>query len=75
VVWVAIADVASYVRTGSALDREARNKGNSTYFPDRVEPMLPFRLSGGLCSLVAGPGPRLPRRPHGVRQDRPEAPA
>jgi ribonuclease R len=54
VVWVAIADVAAYVRVGSALDREARDKGNSTYFPDRVEPMLPFRLSGGLCSLVAG---------------------
>ena len=54
VVWVAIADVAAYVRTGSALDREAREKGNSTYFPDRVEPMLPFRLSGGLCSLVEG---------------------
>lgn len=54
VVWVAIADVAAYVRAGSALDREAREKGNSTYFPDRVEPMLPFRLSGGLCSLVEG---------------------
>lgn len=54
VVWVAIADVAAYVRTGSALDREAREKGNSTYFPDRVEPMLPLRLSGGLCSLVEG---------------------
>jgi ribonuclease R len=54
VVWVAIADVAAYVRPGSALDREAREKGNSTYFPDRVEPMLPFRLSGGLCSLVEG---------------------
>jgi ribonuclease R len=54
IVWVAIADVAAYVRVGSALDRDGRNKGNSTYFPDRVEPMLPFRLSGGLCSLVAG---------------------
>ena len=54
VIWVAIADVAAYVRPGSALDREAREKGNSTYFPDRVEPMLPFRLSGGLCSLVEG---------------------
>ncbi len=54
VVWVAIADVAAYVRPGSALDREARDKGNSTYFPDRVEPMLPERLSAGLCSLRQG---------------------
>jgi len=51
VVWVAIADVAAYVTPGSALDREARNRGNSTYFPDRVVPMLPDRLSGDLCSL------------------------
>lgn len=54
IVWVAIADVAAYVRPGSALDREARDKGNSTYFPDRVEPMLPERLSAGLCSLRQG---------------------
>jgi ribonuclease R len=54
VVWVAIADVASYVRHGMALDNEAREKGNSTYFPDRVEPMLPERLSAGLCSLREG---------------------
>jgi ribonuclease R len=54
VVWVAIADVAAYVRPGSALDREAREKGNSVYFPDRVEPMLPERLSAGLCSLRQG---------------------
>jgi ribonuclease R len=54
VVWVAIADVAHYVRPGSALDREARRRGNSTYFPDRVVPMLPDRLSGDLCSLVDG---------------------
>ncbi|SOB94910.1 ribonuclease R [Rhodobacter maris] len=51
ILWVAIADVAHYVRPGSALDREARNRGNSTYFPDRVVPMLPDRLSGDLCSL------------------------
>jgi ribonuclease R len=54
VVWVAIADVAAYVRSGSALDREAREKANSVYFPDRVEPMLPERLSNGLCSLREG---------------------
>ncbi len=54
VVWVAIADVAAYVRPGSALDGEARRRGNSTYFPDRVVPMLPERLSGDLCSLVDG---------------------
>jgi ribonuclease R len=54
VVWVAIADVAAYVRPGSALDREGREKANSVYFPDRVEPMLPERLSNGLCSLRQG---------------------
>ncbi|GAA0869326.1 ribonuclease R [Brevundimonas basaltis] len=54
IVWVAIADVAAYVRPGTALDREAREKGNSTYFPDRVEPMLPEVLSNGLCSLKQG---------------------
>ena len=52
VVWVAIADVAAYVAPGSALDLGARDKGNSVYFPDRVEPMLPERLSAGLCSLI-----------------------
>jgi ribonuclease R len=51
IVWVAIADVAAYVRPGSALDETAREKANSVYFPDRVEPMLPEVLSNGLCSL------------------------
>ena len=54
VVWVAIADVAQYVTPGSALDTEARRRGNSSYFPDRVVPMLPDRLSGDLCSLHEG---------------------
>jgi ribonuclease R len=48
---VAIADVAAYVRSGSALDREALKRGNSVYFPDRVVPMLPERISNDLCSL------------------------
>lgn len=51
ILWVAIADVAAYVTPGSAMDTEARKRGNSTYFPDRVVPMLPDRLSGDLCSL------------------------
>lgn len=51
VVTVAIADVAAYVRPGSALDREALLRGNSVYFPDRVVPMLPERISNDLCSL------------------------
>jgi ribonuclease R len=51
IIWVAIADVAHYVRPATPLDREARKRGNSTYFPDRVVPMLPDALSGDLCSL------------------------
>ena len=54
VVTVAIADVAHYVRGGTRLDREAQVRGNSVYFPDRVVPMLPERISNDLCSLREG---------------------
>jgi len=54
IVTVAIADVAAYVRPGSALDGEALKRGNSVYFPDRVVPMLPERISNDLCSLRQG---------------------
>jgi ribonuclease R len=51
---VAIADVSYYVRPGGAIDRAARKRGNSVYFPDRVVPMLPEVLSADMCSLKAG---------------------
>ncbi len=54
IVFVAIADVAHYVRSGTKLDREAQIRGNSVYFPDRVVPMLPERISNDLCSLREG---------------------
>ncbi len=54
IVHVAIADVAHFVRAGTKLDREAQLRGNSVYFPDRVVPMLPERISNDLCSLREG---------------------
>lgn len=54
IVTVAIADVSWYVRSGAPLDREALKRGNSVYFPDRVVPMLPERISNDLCSLKEG---------------------
>ena len=63
VLMIAIADVSAYVRPGSALDREALVRGNSVYFPDRVVPMLPERISNELCSLLpAEPRPALAMR-------------
>ena len=53
VITVAIADVAAYVRPGTAMDAQALERGNSVYFPDRVVPMLPERISNDLCSLGA----------------------
>jgi ribonuclease R len=61
---VAIADVSFYVRPGGQLDRDARKRGNSVYFPDRVVPMLPEVLSADVCSLRSG---RIAR--HGLPPD------
>ncbi len=80
IIHVAIADVAAYVRPGTSLDREALDRGNSVYFPDRVVPMLPERISNDLCSLrpdedrpalairitVAADGRKLSHRVHRV---------
>ena len=68
IVTVAIADVAAYVRPDSALDREALKRGNSVYFPDRVVPMLPERISNDLCSLRERRGPPCPCRAHDFSQ-------
>jgi ribonuclease R len=64
--WVAIADVAHYVRAGTALDREARERGNSTYFPDRVVPMLPRAPVGRPVLAPRGRGPRRAGRAHAI---------
>ena len=73
VITVAIADVSAYVRPGSALDRDALERGNSVYFPDRVVPMLPERISNDLCSLRPLRGPPGARRPDGPRRGWPQA--
>ena len=73
VISVAIADVAHYVRPGSALDREALVRGNSVYFPDRVVPMLPERISNDLCSLRPGEDRAALARAHRGRRRRPQA--
>ena len=74
IVTVAIADVAAYVRPGSALDREAQERGNSVYFPDRVVPMLPERISNDLCSLRPREDRAGARGAHGDRPGRTEDP-
>ena len=73
VVTVAIADVAHYVRPGSALDRAAVERGNSVYFPDRVVPMLPERISNDLVLAAARRRSPGARGAHGDRRRRPQA--
>ena len=67
---VAIADVSHYVRPGSALDTEARERGTSVYFPTRVIPMLPHALSDHLCSLAPPCRSSVLRCRHGDHEER-----
>jgi len=74
IIAVAIADVAAYVRPGFAMDEKAYRRGNSFYFPDRVVPMLPERISNELCSLHARAKTNPPLRPIFNAQGRQAAP-